>query len=117
MCVCVLVVQVRNGKEWDAKGARWRRASVFESAAHCAISLRFLRRLLTEYVVPLAHKLNLPLAQVRGCHCVRSDTGVLDSAAGTACRVCLRDRPTGAKWEGDSTGVPTAAAGRLHCML
>ncbi|PNW74724.1 hypothetical protein CHLRE_12g512750v5 [Chlamydomonas reinhardtii] len=54
----------RGGKEWDAKGARWRRASVFQSSAHCAISLGFLRKLLTEHVVPLAHKLKLPLGQV-----------------------------------------------------
>lgn len=57
------VVQ-RGGKEWDARNARWRRASVFESSAHCAISLRFLRKLLTEHVLPLANKLKLPLAQV-----------------------------------------------------
>ncbi|KAG2452564.1 hypothetical protein HYH02_002801 [Chlamydomonas schloesseri] len=54
----------RGGKEWDAKGARWRRASVFQSSAHCAISLGFLRKLLTEHVVPLAQKLRLPLNQV-----------------------------------------------------
>ncbi|KAG2494495.1 hypothetical protein HYH03_007264 [Edaphochlamys debaryana] len=55
---------VRNGKEWDAKGARWRRASAFQSSAHCAISLRFLRKILTEYVVPLAQKLQVPLDKV-----------------------------------------------------
>ncbi|GLC68369.1 hypothetical protein PLESTF_000683700 [Pleodorina starrii] len=54
----------RGGKEWDAKGARWRRASMFQSSAHCAISLRFLRKLLTDYVMPLANKLKLPLGQV-----------------------------------------------------
>jgi hypothetical protein len=56
----------RNGKEWDAKNGKWRRVSVFESSAHCAISLRFLRRLLTEHVVPLAARLGVPLSQVCG---------------------------------------------------
>ncbi|GLI58954.1 hypothetical protein VaNZ11_000672 [Volvox africanus] len=54
----------RGGKEWDARNARWRRASVFESSAHCAISLRFLRKLLTEHVMTLADRLKVPLGQV-----------------------------------------------------
>ncbi|KXZ56037.1 hypothetical protein GPECTOR_2g1589 [Gonium pectorale] len=54
----------RGGKEWDAKGARWRRASAFQSSAHCAISLRFLRLLLTEHALPLAASLNIPLTQL-----------------------------------------------------